>query len=123
MLELNFKNVMKGIQLQVNMVCLCPTHNETDRVYRNALEVLYHPSYSSKKNTTRVIDYGSQGGRPGIQIRFKCLTSYVNTNWRGFRGLFLLHPETNPNILTSQTQEELFLMNSYNERYMKQWQD
>lgn len=121
MIELTYDNVMNGIRLQLNMVCLCPTHSETDRVYRNALEVLYHPSYSTKKNNERTIDYGCQGGGRGIQIRFKCLPAYTNQNWRGFRGVFLRHPEINPYILNMQTQEELHMMDLHNERYMEQW--
>ena len=117
MIEISYHNVMNALNKSIHMTLLSPTQCETDRLFRRAKDLWYIKGFSLVKSSERSIEYGPDNDK--ILIRFKELNSFSNGSWRGFRGIFLFHPDINPkSILESR---ELKAMDNHNERYMDQW--
>jgi len=124
MIEISYDNVMNGLNKGISMSLICPTQQEADRLYRNALDLWLVDGYSSAKNQERTINYGYRMSNGPISIRFKSLDSMRYDSWRGFRGIFLFHPcfdlkflDNLPSVRMAQIDE----MNHHNERYLEQW--
>ena len=121
MYDLSFPNVMNGIRVGVNMTLLCPTMDEAQHIYRKAVDVLFHPSYSNKSNQDLTIDYGNRSQK-GISIRFKCFKTHANRNWQGFQGVFLFHPALySRSMVYGRLLEVYDEMQAYNARFDSKW--
>ena len=120
MIEISYDNVMNGLNKGIHMTLLCPTQEETQRLWRKGYELWYIEGFSQAKARERSIEYGP--GNDKISIRFKNLEPFISSSWRGFRGIFLLHPDINPDsIRESRVGRELEEMQLHNERYLDQW--
>ena len=127
MIEISYDNVMNGLNKGIHMICVCPTQLESDRLYRNAVKLWYAKGWTICNSVEQTIQYGPEGF-PRVFLRFKALKTLREDSWRGFRGVFLLHPDFHPDILSSQNmrltrqeQQMLSELSQYNERYLKQW--
>lgn len=121
MIEISYDNVMNGIQKEMSMTCLCTTQQETDRVYRNALVLWGNLSTSRPYFKERLIDFVTDSGKM-FCLRFQRFEAYTSSNWRGFRGIFMLHPALNSNEILPRMYEQYREMVAHNERYLEQWQ-
>lgn len=121
MIEISYDNVMNGLNKGINMTCLCPSQMEADHLFRNAIDLWYVPTFTRVKRVERSLEYGPED-HTAISIRFKNLSSFSEQNWKGFRGIFLIHPDINPDsIRESRVGRELEIMKFNNERYLEQW--
>jgi hypothetical protein len=118
MYELTYFNVMKGFDLGINMMGISPTEMVNEDIFRRAIKLWYIPSYSLVKRAERAIEYPS-----GVGISFRSMDRmFFNNTWKGFRGVFLLHPEINLEQVHPRRFSMFQEMNQYNERYKDQWQ-
>ena len=120
MIDLNFINILKGIQLKVNMICVCSNQRETDQIYRNAVDIFFPSPDFKKKDTQLEILYNFHENYKGNTIRFKNLTIYDNYDYnscRGFIGIFLIHPNIiNKSNMSYHSQDQLLQMKHYKQR-------
>lgn len=121
-IPISFNNIQRGLNAGVHMTLICPTKPETDRLWRNARELYYIKGFTQFKGTERSIEYGITLDHP-ISIRFKNLSSFASQSWRGFRGVFLIHPEIYPENIIAREERELREMLQHNTRYADKWQD
>ncbi|AWY08838.1 hypothetical protein vBRpoPV14_53 [Ruegeria phage vB_RpoP-V14] len=120
MIELSYENVKNGLDKQISMTCLCTTQQETDRVFRNAL-VLWGDLPTSRPHLNeRLIDMVTESGKM-FSLRFQRFEAYASSNWKGFRGVFMLHPSINPQEILPRMYEQYKEMVAHNERYLEQW--
>ena len=120
MIELCYENVKNGLQKEMSMTCLCTTQQETDHVFRNAL-VLWGDLPTSRPHLNeRLIDFVNDSGKM-FCLRFQRFEAYASSNWRGFKGIFMLHPALNPNEMLPRMYEQYREMTAHNERYLDQW--
>lgn len=121
MIEISYPNVMNGLNKGIHMTLLCPTQCEADRLWRRGCELWYIQGFSLAKAAERSIEYGP--GDDKISIRFKSYETICrHESWRGFRGIFLLHPDiTIETIRHSKCGSELEAMEIHNERYLEKW--
>ena len=120
MIEISYDNVMNGLNKGLNMTCVCPTQCEADKLYRNARALWYVKGMALCKGVERSIEYGPEGF-PRLSIRFKCLKNMKEDSWRGFQGVFLIHPEFQPDNLSSQENRMISDLHEHNIRYLEKW--
>lgn len=117
MLKLSYHNVMNGLNKGINMTCLCQNQPETDYIFHNAIDLWYVEKWTRIKKIDRSIEYGPEGFVP-VVIRFRTLHMFLNSNWRSFQGVFLIHPDLQ---YGSRDWNEIEAMNVHNGKYYDQW--
>lgn len=121
MIEISYNNIMNGINKGLNMICICPTTFEADRLYRNARAIWYVKGFAHCKGVERSIEYGPEGF-PRLSITFKPLDYIRQKTYKGFNGIFLIHPDMDYSALHPQTISMLRELDFHNIRYLEQWQ-
>lgn len=122
MIEISYDNVMNGLNKSIHMSLVCPTQCEADRLFRNGMDLWFIPQFSMAKKAERSIEYGYKLPNGGVSIRFKCFKSMSHQSWRGFRGVFLMHPKMFDLPMSDQEMQTFDEMNHHNARYVEQWQ-
>ena len=117
MIPISYDNVMNGLNKSINMKLLCPTRLETFSLFDRACELWYVKDFSRVSRNERLINYGS------VQIFFHNIEAIHNTNWKGFRGIFLLHPSIEPDKLLPRIRSMYDEMAAHNIRYLEQWRN
>lgn len=115
MIPISYKNVMNGLNKSLSMRLLCPTRGEVDYLFHRACELWYVKDFSQASRREGLITYGS------VRIHFQNIEAIHNDSWRGFRGVFLLHPSINPDNLMPRHRSMYDEMVYHNERYLEQW--
>lgn len=115
MIELSFDNVNNGLNRGIHMQCWCPTARIADDIFRRARDLYFSPGKRcSAKRTLRSLDIY------GVHLRFKPWNS-SNNNWRGFRGVHMIHPDLSMNFQKQKDFDLYDEMMFHNERYLDQW--
>ena len=116
MIPISYDNVMKGLNKSLNMRLLCPTRGETEHLFHRACELWYIKDFSKVSRNPCMIDYGQ------VTIIFNNFEAIPNDSWRGFRGIFMAHPQLNLNRVSPRYREIFHEMQYHNERHMESWQ-
>ncbi len=115
MIEISYANVMNGLNKGIHMRLLCPTRQETHYMFQRACELWYVKDFSKASQNPYQIDYN------GVSMRFDNFEYTHNSSWRGFRGIFMIHPDITPENTMPRFQEMINEMDWHNERYLDQW--
>lgn len=92
MILLSYDAVMKGFNLGLNMFCVTANRHSNRVIFDNAVDLWYIKGFSEIKRYPYQIEYGPAGDR--VCLRFNYLNNMMGAKtWRGFRGVFLFHPE------------------------------
>lgn len=126
MIEISYQNVMNGLNKGINMTGICPTQPEVDRLFRNAADLWYVKDLSKVVFETRQIVFpgSEQHMLRGCIIRFKSLDSVSKDpgGWKGFQGIFMIHPRIHMDDLSSRENATIAEMQAHNERFLDKWQ-
>jgi len=121
MILLSYDNVMRGLNKGMNMLCVSANRHMNREMFANAAELWYVKGFSEIKKQPYQIEYGPAGDR--VAIRFDHLVNMQAGSWRGFRGVFLFHPELEEfKQLSTRQREVLIEMDHRNQRNEEQWQ-
>lgn len=122
MIEISYDNVMNCLDKGWHSVSVCPTIQTTDWLFQRAVDLWYTEGFSRVNRKERFIEYGITLDQ-ALSIRFKAMDNMIHSNWRGFRGVYLLHPDLNRGNFPMNGQQHGFLdeLHSHNERYLEQW--
>ena len=115
----NYNNIMRGFNTGISMSCICPTHSEADHLFRRAKDLWGVEGFSQISNNSREIQYGPSGAR--LSLRFRNISGMDHGSWKGFRGMFLFHPNFEQSQMTDTEQRLRSEMGHHNERYREQW--
>lgn len=117
---LSYDAVMKGFNLGLNMFCVTANRHSNRAIFDNAADLWYIKGFSEIKRHPYQIDYGPLGDR--VCLRFDHLNNMGAGSWRGFRGVFLFHPELEDfKLLSPREREVLIEIDHANTRYQDQW--
>lgn len=115
MIPISYDNVMNGLNKSLNMQLLCPTRQEAYYIFQRAVDLWHIEGFTQVTKTNLSIKYGA------VYMQFKVFEATHNDSWRGFRGVFMLHPAITPETIMPRFQKMLEEMEWHNERYMESW--
>lgn len=118
MIEISYANVMNGLNKSLNMRLVCHSHKEAHYLFQRVCDLWYIPEYAQANSSNLVLVYGLDA----LQIQCVSISALKPDNIRGFRGVFMVHP----NLMTKQKISDLFpetfqTLEQHNERYLNQW--
>ncbi|WHM52953.1 DNA polymerase [Sulfitobacter phage vB_SupP_AX] len=121
MIEISYDNVINCLNKGLHSTSITPTNQVNDWLFQRAVDLWYIEGFSQVKRAERSIEYGP--GADKLSIRFKAMDNMIHSNWRGFRGVYLLHPDLNRGNFPLNGQQHEFLdeLHAHNERYLEQW--
>lgn len=119
-IEISYPNVMNCINKGWHSTLVSPTNVVSDWLFDRAIDLWHIDGFSQVKRAERSIEYGPD---PKLSIRFKAIDNMVHSNWRGFRGVFLIHPDINTGKFVTNGQQAQLVqeLDWHNERYLEQW--
>ncbi|UAT28895.1 hypothetical protein PP753_gp63 [Dinoroseobacter phage vB_DshP-R7L] len=120
MLNISYANVMNGLNHNLHMNCICKNMREVDYLFHNAKELWYVKGFSLVKRVNRSIEYGPVHNQ--LTIRFSSYEQIMPDRWRGFQGVFLIHPNLRQPGHLFKINKLIQELDAHNERYMEQWQ-
>lgn len=116
MIEISYDNVMNGMNKGINMNCICLNMPQTKDLFIRACELWHIEGFSKVSRNNRHIDYN------GLHLRFRSIDQMSRQDgWRGWRGIFLFHPEVLAPGHRFSINECVREMDQHNERYLDQW--
>ncbi|ANJ20703.1 hypothetical protein RDp07_gp43 [Roseobacter phage RD-1410Ws-07] len=123
MIEISYDNVMNCLNKGWHSTSICPTNQSTDWLFQRAIDLWYIKGWSTVKRSERSIEYGITVN-PTLTIRFKAIDNMIHSNWRGFRGVYLVHPDFFNGRFPIDGEKQQFLdeIDMHNERYLEEWQ-
>lgn len=122
MIYISYDNVMNGLNTGINMSLIAPTAAVANELFTRVCDLWFVKGYCAAKKADRSLKYGYPTGK-AISIRVRTIDRLDRDgSWRGFRGVFLLHPEIEDEFLTNARSTLIMELNQHNMRYLKQWQ-
>jgi hypothetical protein len=115
MIEISYANVLNGLDKGIHMSLVCRDFNQTDYIFRNAVELWHIQGFT--KIMKHEIMYGD------VMMRFRNINSMHDSSFRGFRGVFLIHPSLLGLGLKFSINERVHELQHHNERYLESWRD
>lgn len=121
MIEISYDNVMNGLNSGTNMSLIVPTTKVANKLFINACNLWYIKGYCFANKANRSLTIGYPTGK-SISIQVRTIGRFIREkDWRGFRGVFLIHPKIEDKFLTNEEHTLLMEMNQHNLRYLQQW--
>lgn len=121
MIQISYDNVMNCLNKGWHSTLISPTNIVNDWLFQRAIDLWYIEGFSQVRRAERSIEYGP--GSDKLSIRFKPIDGMVHSNWRGFRGVFLVHPDiyTGKFKINGEISQFLEELDHHNERYLNEW--
>jgi len=119
MIEISYDNVMNGLDKGLHMNCICENMLQVDYLFHNAKDLWHIKGFSLVKRVERAIEYGP--GDDKITIKFSSYEQILPDRYRGFRGVFLIHPYLLEEGHLFRINELVHNLDQHNERYLEQW--
>lgn len=114
MIELSYWNINNGLAKGIHMSCWCPSMQVADDLFRKARDLWRHEIISTKaQNRTLEINY--------VHLRWRAWSSATDQNWKGFRGVHMVHPDLSTQFNKQKDFDLYNEMMFHNERHLDQW--
>ena len=114
MIELSYWNVNRGLAKGIHMCCWCPSIQMANDLFHKAVDLWRDEIISTKiQNRSLEINY--------VHLTWCAWSSVSKTNWKGFRGVHLIHPNLSTQFYKQQDFNLYNEMMFHNERHLDQW--
>ena len=117
MIEISYDNVINGLNKGIHMRLLVPTRQLGDYLFCRAVGLWHIPNFTQISHQNMEIIYGIDK----IQIQFRVFEAIHNSSWRGFHGIYMIHPNLKPKEMMPRFAKLYNELELHNERYLDQW--
>lgn len=121
LIPISFDNVMNGLNKGIHMRLLCPTRHEAHEMYRRAHRLWHIDGYTIVRSVNMELEIGPKDG-DRVAIQMKVFEAIHNDSWRGFHGVYMLHPAIERDKVLLRHAQMLEEMTWHNERFLDKWQ-
>ncbi|AHX00994.1 hypothetical protein HL13_gp33 [Dinoroseobacter phage DFL12phi1] len=117
MIEISYPNVMNGLNKGINMRLVCWNRDHATHLFHRVCDLWHVENFSKASRHSLALVYGPDR----LQIQCYALNMVHEQNLRGFRGVYMIHPEIHPDNTNDLEQRTIQEMSLNNERYLEQW--
>ena len=117
MIEISYANVMNSLNKNLNMRLVCWNRDQAVWLFHRVCELWHIEHFSKASRHSLALVYGPDK----LQMQCYALTSLQDHNIRGFRGVYMIHPDIHPDNVTDSEHQIIRELAMNNERYLDQW--
>jgi hypothetical protein len=117
MIEISYPNVMNGLNKGLNMRLICWNRDQAAWMFRRVCDLWHVENFSQSSRHSLALVYGPDK----LQIQCHGLNTMTHQNLKGFRGIYMIHPDIHPDNVTDIEHDIIRECSMNNERYLEKW--